>query len=64
MFGGASAKPPPVPDPLPIEREVGDTDEAKRTEQERIRRMRGRLSTFLTKGLMSEPTTASAKLGT
>ena len=61
--GGSKVKPPPVPAPIPVEREIGDLAEAGRREEERIRRMRGRLSTFLTSGLLSEPSVGVSKLG-
>jgi hypothetical protein len=63
-FGGGGSA-PVVPAPLPVEREMAGLDEVKRNEAERIRRMRGRMSTFLTKGLItSEPAGSTQKLGT
>ena len=49
--GGSSSKPPPVPSPIPMERAVEEVDESGRLEAERIRKMRGRMSTFLTRGV-------------
>jgi len=64
--GGKSAKPPPVPNPVPVERAVEDIDESGRLEAERIRNMRGRLSTFMTRGIDLGPgsSVGTNKLGT
>lgn len=60
--GAVTPSPVAISSPYPTEK-ISGADEARQLEQDRIRRMRGRLSTFLTKGLLSEPTTQSAKLG-
>lgn len=65
LGGGGSSKPPPVPSPVPVERAVEDIDETGRLEAERIRKMRGRASTFLTQGLdLSGSGVGTQKLGT
>ena len=69
VFGGgdSGSKPPPVPSPVPVERAAEDIDQSGRLEAERIRKMRGRLSTFLTKGVLAADSPANLgtnKLGT
>ena len=67
LGGGGGGKPPPVPSPVPVERVAEDIDQSGRMEAERIRRMRGRLSTFMSKGLASADSADGAgtnKLGT
>lgn len=67
MSLGGGGKGPPVPSPVPVERIAEEVDETGRMEAERIRRMRGRLATFLTKGILSadSPSTIGTnKLGT
>jgi len=64
-MGGSSGKPPPVPSPVPVERVAEDIDQTGRMEAERIRKMRGRMSTFLTKGLdVDNAGVGTQKLGT
>ena len=66
-LGGGGGKPPPVPSPVPVERAIEDIDQTGRLEAERVRRMRGRLSTLLTKGVLAADTPSQLgtnKLGT
>ncbi len=65
MSFDSGSKPPPVPSPIPIERMAEGIDESGKMEAERIRKMRGRMANYLTKGvLLAEPTVGTTKLGT
>jgi len=63
LGGGGKSKPPPVPSPIPMERAVEEVDESGRLEAERIRKMRGRMSTFLTRGVDLGDQAGATKLG-
>ena len=51
LGGGGKSKPPPVPSPIPMERAVEEVDESGRLEAQRVAKMRGRMRTFLTRGV-------------
>ena len=63
LGGGGKSKPPPVPSPIPMERAVEEVDESGRLEAERIRKMRGRMSTVLTRGGDLGDQAGATKLG-